>query len=192
MRRSVDTMIRELKRAPWWAKGILGIVGLFVVLAIVGTAIGEEESRDAPQSIVKEVRATPTHEPTEAPKQPTVTPQSPSRLETQTGKDLGRNLYIAIFERDFDTVDVQCDKIVELLGDSSDIDDLQDHDRLVDPCNDVRVRMQWDKALAEARDLVGTFVANDEEARSKSRALAQQTAEALIPTVEAIQTANAR
>lgn len=36
-------MIRELKRAPWWAKVFLGIVVLIVVLAIVGSLIPSDE-----------------------------------------------------------------------------------------------------------------------------------------------------
>ena len=70
-------MIRELKRAPWWAKGILGIMGLFVVLAIVGTAIGEDPQPEsqvraatttaATSTVAPSVPATPASTPTARP-----------------------------------------------------------------------------------------------------------------------------
>jgi len=40
-------MLRELKRAPWWAKGLLGVIALFVVLAIVGAVAGSGGDEDA-------------------------------------------------------------------------------------------------------------------------------------------------
>jgi hypothetical protein len=54
-------MLRELRRAPWWVKGILTVVGLFVVLAIVGSAIGSDE--ESPESAGAETARESTHEP---------------------------------------------------------------------------------------------------------------------------------
>jgi hypothetical protein len=56
-------MIRELRRAPWWAKAILAVVGLFAGLAIVGAAIGEDEGDKPKRTLAAKTSVAPTSAP---------------------------------------------------------------------------------------------------------------------------------
>jgi hypothetical protein len=61
-------LLRELRRSPWWVKGILGAVGLFILLGIVGSIAGSDE--EDPEAIGDRRSSEPTRQSSATPGAP--------------------------------------------------------------------------------------------------------------------------